>query len=94
MPDLAAASLATQLGMLLSVTALVPLISSKPCRPNSCLLVILIVLSHPFSTADIHYRSAYDTCCTFHIEQCEQVQFCHLAEPFHVLLQHGQDWSP
>ena len=31
MPDLAAASLATQLGMLLSVTALVPLTSSKPC---------------------------------------------------------------
>ena len=34
MPDLAAASLATQLGMLLSVTALVPLTSSKPCRPD------------------------------------------------------------
>ena len=42
MPDLAAASLATQLGMLLSVTALVPLTSSKPCRSDLLL------------TADVH----------------------------------------
>lgn len=34
MPDLAAASLATQLGMLLSVTALVPFTSSKPCSSD------------------------------------------------------------